>query len=450
MVVPRPDAGWLGRALARQPLPPPDPEQVPLDDLLEALAAGRLLTRYQPVVRLADGVPIGLEVLARLEHPALGTLPPDCFVPQIEAAGFAARLTELVARRAFAEWSGDSLSRLGLRLAVNLPLDVLLLPGAAERMEAWRQAAGIAPGRIVVELTETHPIGRPDLLRPVLQRLRAAGYGLAIDDVGPDMRDYQDLIGLPFTSMKLDKAVVRDSATSPARAAVPDSSAIAAARTAGMKVIAEGVEDDADWARMASLGVDAGAGISDRPSADGGGGRHLARRLAAPAGGMSPLPVPAPAQGGNACGGMDADELALLATLADRYLAARDGFTGFLEWAGQYAERGLAFLPADWRAALHARAREALAWAWQRAIAGMDRAPTGRAAPTRLFRLLTAGSGAVTGAAGLAGVLADLPASTLLVLRSLAAIARARGLDIDCGRCAGGLPGSVRLWRPDR
>ncbi len=127
---------------------------------------------------------------------------------------------------------------------------------------------------------------------------------------------------------------------------------------------------------------------------------------------------------------MDADELALLAALAGRYLRARDGFTGFLEWAGQHTERGLAFLPVGWREQLHARARTALAWAWQRAVAGMDRAPTRRAAPTRLFRLLTAGSGAVTGAAGLAGVLADLPASTLLVLRSLATIARARGLDI--------------------
>ncbi len=260
LVVPRPDDGWLGRALAHRALPAPDAAQVPLDQLLEALAAGQLRTHYQPVVRLADGEPIGLEVLARLEHPALGTLPPDCFVPHIEAAGFAARLTELVAHRAFAEWSGDTLLRLGLRLAVNMPLDVLLLPDAAERLEAWRTAAGIAPGRIVVELTETHPIGRTQLLLPVMERLRAAGYRLAIDDVGPDTRDYHDMIGLPFTSMKLDKAVVRDSATS-AEARQFLAHAIAAARTAGMMVIAEGIEDDAGWTRMASLGVDAGQGF---------------------------------------------------------------------------------------------------------------------------------------------------------------------------------------------
>lgn len=260
MVVRQPGEGWLGRALTRQPVAPPESVPVPLDDLLAALAAGRLQTRYQPVVRLADGVPIGLEVLARLEHPALGTLPPDSFVPQIEAAGFAARLAEVVARRAFAEWSGDALLRLELRLAINLPLDVLLLPGAAERLETWRQEAGIDPGRIVIELTETHPIARPELLRPVLQLLRAAEYRLAIDDVGPDMRDYENLIDLPFSAMKLDKAVVGDSAWSPAAQQFLQR-AIAAARAAGMIVIAEGVEDHATWARMAALGVDAAQGF---------------------------------------------------------------------------------------------------------------------------------------------------------------------------------------------
>ena len=260
LVVAQAEAGWLGPALTQAVAWPPETGQVPLDDLLDALAAGRLQTRYQPSVRLADGVPAVLEVLARLEHPQLGTLAPDRFVPQLEAAGFAARLTELVARRAFAEWGGDALQRLQLRLAVNLPLDVLLAPGAAERLETWREEAGIEPGRIIVELTETHPVGRPELLLPVLQRLRAAGYRLAMDDVGPDMRDYLDLIGLPFTDMKLDKAVVRDSATSP-EARLFLQRAIAAAHTAGMRVIAEGIEDQAGWARMAALGVDAGQGF---------------------------------------------------------------------------------------------------------------------------------------------------------------------------------------------
>ena len=144
---------------------------------------------------------------------------------------------------------------------------------------------------------------------------------------------------------------------------------------------------------------------------------------------MSGGPVPLAGPGGEG-GGLGAEAEARLVELAERYIAARSGFAAFLNWAGQFAERGLAALPAGWRDRLHAQAREALAWAWQRAITGMDREPGPRPASTRLYRLLTAGSGALTGAAGLPGVLADLPASTLLVLRSLAAIAHEQGLDI--------------------
>lgn len=145
---------------------------------------------------------------------------------------------------------------------------------------------------------------------------------------------------------------------------------------------------------------------------------------------MSGLPVLSPRSGENACAGLDAEERTLLADLADRYIGARSGFTTFLDWAGQYVERGLASLPAGWRDTLHARAREALTWAWKRAITGMGRERSARAMPARFYRLLTAGSGAMTGVAGLAGVLADLPTSTLLVLRSLAALAQEQGLDI--------------------
>lgn len=261
ILVRRSSSGWLRHALAQsEALPAGLDAELPLDDLLAALGAGRLQTRYQPVVRLSDGLPIGLEVLARLEHPTLGTLPPDRFVPRIEAAGFATRLARIVVRRAFAEWGGDALSALGVRLAVNLPLDVLLLPGTADRLETWREEAGIPPGRIVVELTETHPVAQPELLRPVLTRLRAAGYGLAIDDVGPAMRDHEDLFALPFTAMKLDKEVVQASAHNPVALRFVER-ASAAARRAGLLVIAEGIETAADWARMEQIGVDAAQGF---------------------------------------------------------------------------------------------------------------------------------------------------------------------------------------------
>ena len=257
--VDRASAGWLARVLAPAPARPAFPD-LPAEDLLAAVIAGQLQIRYQPLVRIADGVPFGLEALARLEHPRLGTLPPSRFVPQIEAAGFASRLAEAAVSRAFGDWRGDVLGRLGLRLGVNLPLDVLVQPGLTDRLEAWREQAGIDPGRIAVELTETHPIGSRDQLAVVLERLHAAGYGLAMDDVGPGLRDHEELAGLPFTALKLDIRVVRDSAHSDAARRFI-ARAVAAARDRGMMVIAEGVETEADWHRMAAFGVDAAQGF---------------------------------------------------------------------------------------------------------------------------------------------------------------------------------------------
>ena len=255
-VVAQPYPGWLGPALAGPAAEPAPAEAAPpLDELLATLAAGRLQTRYQPVVWMADGVPLGLEVLARLEHPTLGTLPPDRFVRRLKAAGFAFGLAEVVVRRAFADWRGEALPGLGVRLAINLPLDVLLRPDAIEWLEARREAATIAAGRIVVELTEPHPMPRPDRLRPVLDRLHGAGYRLSIDDFGADLCDDQALFDLPFNSLKLDKDLVQASSSSAAALGFVGH-VTRAAQAAGRLVIAEGIESGPTgrgWRASASM-----------------------------------------------------------------------------------------------------------------------------------------------------------------------------------------------------
>ena len=115
-----------------------------LTELREALAGAMIETRYQPIVRLADRQPVALEALARLNHPTRGTLPPDEFVPQIEDAGLAARLTDVVADRALADMAGPLLRPHALDITLNFPLDVLLVPDALRRLDARRRAAGVA------------------------------------------------------------------------------------------------------------------------------------------------------------------------------------------------------------------------------------------------------------------------------------------------------------------
>lgn len=227
--------------------------------LQEALDAGWMTARYQPVVRIADRVPVSLEVLARLDHPTLGTLTPDRFISAMEAAGLGWRLTQAIVGRAFSEWSGARLTTLGMTLALNFPLDVLEKPDAGPWLLGACTASGIVAEQVTIELTESQPLSKLDPLRSAVAWLRHAGFGLAIDDVGPDVRDHRLLLDSSFTTLKLDKDLVRRSATDAAAHAFLLTS-IAAARTAHLTLVAEGIEDAALWSRMADLGIEQAQG----------------------------------------------------------------------------------------------------------------------------------------------------------------------------------------------
>ncbi len=224
-------------------------------ELRAVLSGATIETHYQPIVRVNDRRPVGLEALVRLNHPLKGKIRPDCFVPQVEQAGLGAELTGLVCARAFSDISGPFLAGLHLRISVNFPLDVLLMPAALQRLEEQRAAAGVAADQIIVELTENQPVEDIPRLRRSLERLRKLGYGAAIDDVGPAVPRLARLLELPFTSLKLDKDLVRQAANS-GEVCASIANTIATAKAHGISVTAEGVETEATWDHMAALGVD--------------------------------------------------------------------------------------------------------------------------------------------------------------------------------------------------
>jgi EAL domain-containing protein (putative c-di-GMP-specific phosphodiesterase class I) len=236
-------------------IPPRGPTVMDLAELRAALAGAMVETRYQPIIRVSDRHPVGLEALVRLNHPEKGTILPDSFMPQIEHSGLAPELTGLVSARAFSDLTGPLLAGRNLRMSVNFSLDVLLMPAALKRLEKQRAAAGIPADRIIIELTESRPVDDIPLLRRSLDYLRSLGYGAAIDDVGPAVPRLGPLLNLPFTSLKLDKDMVQQVGDSDeVRAFLADT--IARAKARGFNVTAEGVETKSIWDQMAALGVD--------------------------------------------------------------------------------------------------------------------------------------------------------------------------------------------------
>lgn len=225
-----------------------------LIDLRKALDGAMIETQYQPIVRLADRKPIALETLVRLNHPAHGTLPPDDFVPQVEDAGLAAQLTELVAERALQDMASAELVEHELRVTLNFPLDVLLVPDALRRLDRQRRSVGIPADRVVIELTESRPVEDFAGLRAALEPLRADGYSISIDDLSPGMPQIEALLELPFTSVKLDKDVVQHLHESPDMLAFARH-ILALAKAHNLSVVAEGVEDVATWKRAEALGI---------------------------------------------------------------------------------------------------------------------------------------------------------------------------------------------------
>ncbi|HVY14789.1 MAG TPA: EAL domain-containing protein [Rhodopila sp.] len=233
---------------------------ISMTELKAALDGAMIETRYQPIIRISDREPVGLEALARLNHPVRGTIPPDQFVPQIENAGLSEELTRIVSHRAFADLSGPLLRGRDLSVAVNFPLDLLETPAAPLLLEEQRHAFGIPAERIIVELTESRPVTDIPALCRALERLRGLGYGVAIDDVTPGMPGVDALIDLPFTCLKFDKDIMQETLRSPEMYTFV-ARKTAAAKQRGLYVVAEGIETEELWDKAAGIGADAVQGF---------------------------------------------------------------------------------------------------------------------------------------------------------------------------------------------
>lgn len=256
-VIRSPARGPVRAVLAAPPLPPAP--HVPLApwELRQALAEGMIQIRYQPIVCLTTGVLRGLEALARLQHPVFGTLPPESFVPQLELAGLAASLTRAVEVVAMADLQGKHLPA-DVPVALNFPLDVLDAPSVISRLGDYVAAAGVTPARVTIELTESRPVQDLVGLGRILTRLRERGFGVALDDLSPDVLHHELLLGLPFSAVKLDQDIVRGAGRGEAAKFLHRT--IARAKANGMQVIAEGVESVEIWRMMAGLGADCAQG----------------------------------------------------------------------------------------------------------------------------------------------------------------------------------------------
>jgi len=224
-----------------------------------AIANGELVNYYQPKVAVDDGRVIGVETLVRWRHPVDGLVFPDQFIGVAEAHGLIDELTRVVLAAALDQSRAWRDAGLPLRVAINVSMNNLATLGFADFVADLTASAGVAPAEVVLEVTESRLMA--DLRAPldILTRLRLKRFRLSIDDFGTGHSSLTQLRDLPFDELKIDRSFVHRAHADPTLRAIFESN-LSLARQLNMEVVAEGVEDQADWDYLRRTGCDLAQG----------------------------------------------------------------------------------------------------------------------------------------------------------------------------------------------
>ena len=260
-----------GAALAAAPLAAPRGGAGGASEAAQALDRGEIAAHFQPIVRLSDRRTVGFEALARWQRPG-GALDADAFVPDLIAAGRGLDLAQMMVDQAGRELSDWLAAQPGQGQFVSVNINATDLPrkGLAQTVADVVAAYDLPPGALVVELGEGRIKASAAAALQAAKALRSAGASLAVDDFGAGHANLARLAKFRFDMVKTDRALVAP-LTKKSRQVI--AGAVAAARKAGVPVVAEGIEDEETARTLAEIGCDFGQGyLFGHPEPTGGAG----------------------------------------------------------------------------------------------------------------------------------------------------------------------------------
>jgi len=235
---------------------PHRPERLSLmGDLREALDHGQLELHYQPKLNLATGRIDGAEGLVRWRHPTMGQIPPDAFIALAEETGNIRRLTRWALAAGIAQAKRWAATDRAIRVSINVSARDLDDADLPRRVAELLGLHGVSPERIVLEVTESAIMGKPDAAIDVLRRLADQGIELAIDDFGVGQSSFAYLRRLPVRELKIDKTFI-DHLTEARADQTIVRSIVELGHNLGYRVTAEGVDDMRVLDYLSSIGCD--------------------------------------------------------------------------------------------------------------------------------------------------------------------------------------------------
>lgn len=236
------------------------PERLALmAELHRALEKKQLFLVYQPKIDLISGNTTAVESLARWQHPKLGLVPPDRFIPMAERTGFIKSLTMWGLQTALSQAQAWLQQGLRVPVSVNLSARILHDERFPDQVEELLNSSRIGPEQLELEITESVIMAEPARALEILTRISRMGVVLSIDDFGTGYSSLAYLKRLPVNAVKVDKSFVLHMTKDQNDAQIVRST-IELAHNLGLKVIAEGVESREAWDRLVALGCDEAQG----------------------------------------------------------------------------------------------------------------------------------------------------------------------------------------------
>ena len=224
-------------------------------EIRRAIDERQLANFYQPKIDVASGVVVGAEALVRWHHPEDGLVMPDQFIDSAEESTLIDELTRYVFDAALQDARSWHHEGLPLSVAINVSMNNLTSLDFADYIIDEMRRTDTAAMDVTLEITESRLMRWPREALEVLARLSLQDVVLSIDDFGTGHSSLAQLRDIPFTELKIDKGFVHGAYGSPSLNGIFEG-CLQIARTLGMRVVAEGVEDLDDWIFLRDRGCD--------------------------------------------------------------------------------------------------------------------------------------------------------------------------------------------------
>jgi diguanylate cyclase (GGDEF)-like protein/PAS domain S-box-containing protein len=232
-------------------------------DLRRAIERGEFAVHYQPQLELSTGRIAGWEALVRWMHPERGPILPAAFLSVAEETGLIVQIGRLVleeACRQATEWQEQHPTETPLKMSVNISAKQLQRPDElVEEVIRILEQTELAPGSLVLEITESMLMGDAEQNVDVLRRLKDLSIGIAVDDFGTGYSNLAYLKRFPVDMLKVDKSFVDGLGENPEATAIVEA-VVSLARAMGMQTVAEGIETTGQADLLRALGCELGQG----------------------------------------------------------------------------------------------------------------------------------------------------------------------------------------------